>query len=86
MALSFKGAQLPTEIILMGVRWYLAYLLSTRHVEELRLALSAPQIIYTLKFATEPGGVRAVGTSVRHPPRSTAPRFSPAPAARWSSR
>jgi putative transposase len=31
----FKGAHLPPEVILMGVRWYLAYPLSTRHVEEL---------------------------------------------------
>ena len=35
MAISFKGAHFPKEIILMGVRWYLAYPLSTRHVEEL---------------------------------------------------
>jgi putative transposase len=35
MAVSFKGAHFPPEIILMGVRWYLAYPLSTRHVEEL---------------------------------------------------
>jgi len=35
MAISFKGAHFPTEVILMGVRWYLAYPLSTRHVEEL---------------------------------------------------
>ena len=33
--LSFKGAHFPQEIILMGVRWYLAYPLSSRHVEEL---------------------------------------------------
>src|SRR5499425_1367285 len=32
---SFKGAHFPPEVILMGVRWYLAYPLSTRHVEEL---------------------------------------------------
>ena len=37
MAISFKGAHFPPEIILMGVRWYLAYPLSTRHVEELTL-------------------------------------------------
>jgi len=37
MAMSFKGAHFPKEIILMGVRWYLAYPLSTRHVEELML-------------------------------------------------
>ena len=32
---SFKGAQFPPDIILMGVRWYLAYPLSYRHIEEL---------------------------------------------------
>src|ERR687897_2931519 len=35
MAVSFKGAHFPPEVILMGDRWYLAYPLSTRHVEEL---------------------------------------------------
>ena len=35
MAISFKGAHFPHEIILMGVRWYVAYPLSYRHVEEL---------------------------------------------------
>src|ERR1700745_553595 len=35
MAISFKGAHFPLEVILMGVRWYLAYPLNTRHVEEL---------------------------------------------------
>jgi putative transposase len=35
MASSFKGAHFPPDIILMGVRWYVAYPLSTRHVEEL---------------------------------------------------
>jgi transposase-like protein len=35
MAISFQGAHFPQEIILMGVRWYVAYPLSTRHVEEL---------------------------------------------------
>jgi transposase-like protein len=37
MAVSFKGAHFPKEIILMGVRWYVVYPLSTRHVEELML-------------------------------------------------
>src|ERR1041385_5245192 len=36
MAIDFKGAHFPPEVILMGVRWYVAYPLSTRHVEELR--------------------------------------------------
>jgi putative transposase len=31
----FKGAHIPTDIILTYVRWYVAYPLSTRHVEEL---------------------------------------------------
>jgi putative transposase len=35
MAVSFKGAHFPKEVLLMGVRWYVAYPLSTRHVEEL---------------------------------------------------
>jgi putative transposase len=35
MAMSFKGAHFPPEIILTGVRWYVAYPLSTHHVEEL---------------------------------------------------
>ena len=35
MAVSFKGAHFPAEIILTGVRWYLAYPLSYRQVEEL---------------------------------------------------
>ncbi len=37
MAVSFKGAHFPQEIILMGVRWYVAYPLSTRPVEGLML-------------------------------------------------
>lgn len=35
MVISFKGAHFPPQVILMGGRWYLAYPLSTRHVEEL---------------------------------------------------
>jgi putative transposase len=35
MAVSFKGAHFPQDIILTGVRWDVAYPLSTRHVEEL---------------------------------------------------
>ena len=35
MAVHLKGAHFPREIILTGVRWYVAYPLSTRHVEEL---------------------------------------------------
>jgi transposase-like protein len=37
MAISCKGAHFPHDIILIGVRWYVAYPLSTRHVEELML-------------------------------------------------
>jgi putative transposase len=42
MAISFKGAHCPQAIILMGVRWYVAYPLSTRHVEALMLARGVP--------------------------------------------
>ena len=37
MAVSFKGAHFPKDVMLMGVRWYVAYPLRTRPVEELRL-------------------------------------------------
>jgi transposase-like protein len=35
MAMSCKGTHFPLEMLLLGVRWYVAYLLSTRHGEEL---------------------------------------------------
>ena len=35
MALSLQGAHFPPDIMLMGIRWYVAYLLSSRHVEAL---------------------------------------------------
>ena len=35
MAISFKGAHFPQDIILMGVRWYAVSPLSYRHVEAL---------------------------------------------------
>jgi len=35
VAISCKGAHVPSDIMLMGVRWYLAYPLSYRHVEAL---------------------------------------------------
>jgi putative transposase len=35
MAIRFKGAHFPHDIILVGVRWYVAYPLSDRHVEAL---------------------------------------------------
>jgi putative transposase len=35
MAVNFKGAHFPQEIMLTGGRWYVAYPLRTRHIEEL---------------------------------------------------
>lgn len=35
MAISFKGAHFDKDIILTCVRWYVAYPLSTRHLEEM---------------------------------------------------
>jgi putative transposase len=37
MAVSFKGAHFPKEVMLTGVRGYVAYPLSTRQVAELML-------------------------------------------------
>jgi putative transposase len=45
MAVSFKGAHFPQDIILAGVRWYVAYPLSTRHVEELMPNVGSMSII-----------------------------------------
>jgi transposase-like protein len=42
MAINFKRAHFPQEIILMGVRWYLAYPLSYRLVEELMEERAVP--------------------------------------------
>jgi len=33
--ISFKGCHFPKEVVLKGIRWYVAYPLSYRHVEEL---------------------------------------------------
>jgi putative transposase len=41
-AISFTGAHFPPDIILMDVRWYIAYPLSTRHVDELLLERGVP--------------------------------------------
>src|SRR2546427_7435871 len=49
MAISFKGAHFPQDIILMGVRWYLAYPLSYRHVEELMEERGVPIDYATLQ-------------------------------------
>jgi putative transposase len=38
MPVSFTGAPFPPDIIFMSVRWYVAYPLSDRHVEELMQA------------------------------------------------
>jgi len=40
--ISFKGAHFPQDIILMGVRWYVAYPLNYRHVEELMAERGVP--------------------------------------------
>ena len=40
--ISFKGAHFPQDIILLGVRWYVAHPLSYRHVEELMAERGVP--------------------------------------------
>ena len=52
MAISFKGAHFPPEVILMGVCWYLAYPLSTRHVEELMEERRRIEVILTQRETT----------------------------------
>src|SRR4029434_5350291 len=49
MAISFTGAHFPPAVILMGVRWYVAYPLSTRHVEELMAERGVEVDHYTIK-------------------------------------
>jgi transposase-like protein len=45
MAVSLKGAHFPKDVILTCVRWYVAYLLSYRLVEELRQELESMWIM-----------------------------------------
>ena len=42
MAISFTGAHFPPEVMLMGVRWYLASPLRTCPVQALMLARGVP--------------------------------------------
>ena len=56
-----QGAHFPKEIILTGVRWYVAYPLSTRHVEELMLERGVHVDHSTInrwvvKYSPPPGG------------------------------
>ena len=48
MAISFKGAHFPQDIIRMGVRWYVAYPSSYRHVEE--LMEGSPTLAWSVSF------------------------------------
>ncbi len=43
MMVSFKGTHFPKDIILIGVRWYVAYPLSCRHVDMTRFE-TAPRL------------------------------------------
>jgi putative transposase len=78
MAISFKGAHFPQDIILMGVRWYLAYPLSYRHVEELLeergvpidhatiqrwVVKYSPQLQYPRQLRKAEGGLSGVNTA-----------------------
>ena len=64
MAVSFKGAHFPQEIILTCIRWYVAYPLSTRHVEELMRERGVPVDHATVIC----GSIRAAGShdALRH--------------------
>src|SRR5262249_14764113 len=56
MAISFKRVPFPKEVILMGIRWYVAYPLSAHHIEELEAALKF------LKKATRRTGLSKTST------------------------
>ena len=51
MAISFRGAHFPQDIMLMGVRWYVAYPLSYRH-----MGVSGRAMIEAL-IATQPAHI-----------------------------
>jgi len=53
MALRFKEAHFPQDRILMGVRWYVAYPLSTRQVEDLMLECGVHGNHFTLTRSCE---------------------------------
>ena len=91
---SFKGAYFPHDIILTCVRWYVAYPLSARHVEEImqecgisvdHSAVNRWVVKYSpqLEAAFHPRR-RPVWISWRmdepHPPPGLTRRFTP----RWS--
>jgi putative transposase len=54
MAVSFKGAHFPQAIILPCVRWYVAYPLSTRHLEERMLERGVHVEHSTVRGQTRP--------------------------------
>jgi len=53
LMLSFKGVHFPKEIILMTIRWYLAYPLSYRHIEELMKERVASQPLIMFMVTTK---------------------------------
>jgi hypothetical protein len=65
MPVSFKGAHFPQDIILMGIRWYVAYPLSYRHVEELMEERGVP-----VDHATIQRGSGAMNVGRTHAPES----------------
>ena len=52
--LNFKGRYFPKDMILMSIRWYLAYSLSYRDVEELMLEGSVANKLRTISRETTP--------------------------------
>jgi hypothetical protein len=69
MAVSFKGTHFPKALILMGIRWYVAYPLSYRHIEELMeergVEVDTPPSSAGSSNTVPPRKRRFIGASVR---------------------
>src|SRR5262245_52952035 len=90
MPVSFKGVHFPQDIILMGVRWYVAYPLSTRHVEELmeergvevdHSTINRLVVVYGKHAGNESGLLQACLHAFKHPLISPPMGWSSPPAA-----
>jgi len=75
MAISFKGAYFPQDIILMGVRWSVAYPLSYRHVEGLAEERGVPSDHATLQRWGAIAGDAGKGAAIGTPKSVTLPQF-----------
>jgi hypothetical protein len=65
MVVSFKGAHFPQDIILTGVRWYVAYPLSTRR-RRAHVSMDLGRV-FTFAVFTERAGRRRAWHNLTYP-------------------